>query len=135
VKSKTQQKNLSYIRSLKERVEKLRKEANNWEVRSQISKRIRDIDNPSRSLRIITKIASKMKLTEREKKRLIGLTKRRLSSLKKHFLSVYNIIQKNPSRIWDKRIKITEKELEERVAIYERILPLIFQKKSKKPKK
>lgn len=135
MKDKKQQKILSYIWSLKERAEKLRKEANHWEVKPHISKRIKNIDSCSRTLRLITKIASKIELTEREKKQLIGLTKRRLNSLKSHFLSVHDIIQKNPSRIWDKKIKVTEKELEEHLAVYEKTLPLIFRKKSKKSKK
>ena len=141
MKYKKQKEILSYIWSLKERAQKLREEANNWEVKPKISKRIRSVDGNSRSLQIIIKIASKLELNEREKKQkrekkqLMRLTKSRLSSLKRHFLSVYKIIQKNPSRIWDKRIKITEGELEERIAIYEKILPLIFREKSKKPKK
>ena len=135
MKYKKQQKIISYIWSLKERTHKLREKANYWEVKPKISKRIKSLDGGSRSLQIIIKIASKLELSEREKKQLMGLTKRRLSSLKRHFLSVYKIIQKNPTRIWDKRIRITEEELEERIAIYEKILPLIFREKSKKPKK
>ncbi len=135
VKYKKQQKIGSYIWSLKERAEKLREEANHWEVKPKISKRIKSVDGSSRPLQIIVKIASKLELSEREKKQLMRLTKHRLSSLKRHFLSVYKIIQKNPTRIWDKRIRITEGELEERIAIYEKILPLIFREKSKKPKK
>lgn len=125
---------LSYIWSLKERVQKLREEINHWEVKPKISKRIKNVDSKARAFRTITKMASKIELTKREKKQLIELIKRRLSSLKRHFLSVHNMIQKNPSRIRDKRIKITERELEERIAIYEKILPLIFREKSKKSK-
>ena len=132
---KKQQKILSYISSLKKRVEKLREEANSWEVRPKISKKIKKIDGSSRVLRAIIRIASKEELTERDKKQLIGLIKRRLSALRRHFLSVYEVIKKNPSRIWDRKIRVTEKNLEEQISAYEKILPLIFKKKSKKSKK
>lgn len=135
MKDRKQKEILSYVWSLKERVGKLREEANQWEVKAKISKRIKRADASSRDLRTIIKLASKPELSKREKKQLIGLTKRRLSSLKRHFLSVYKIIKKNPTRIWDKRIRITEKQLEERITIYEKILPLIFQEKLKKPRK
>ena len=133
--NKKQQKILSYILSLKERAEKLRKEANGWEVKPDISKRIKRIDTHSKFLGQIIKIASKPKLTEKEKEQLIRLTKRRFTSLKKHFLSVYNLIEKNPSRVWDRKIKRTETELEKRLAIYKKIIPLLFREKSKKSKR
>ena len=129
------QKALAYILSLKERVEKLRKEANNWEVKPNISKRIKKIDTRSGVLRKIIKISLKPELTEKDKKQLIRLIKGKLTLFKRHFLSVYNIIQKNPSRIWDKKIKSTERELEECLAIYEKIAPLLFRKKAKKTKR
>lgn len=136
MEKKKHQKILSYTWSLKERAEKLRKKASGWEVKPNIIKRrIKEIDTHSKFLGQIIKISLKSELTEKEKKQLIRLTKRRLTSLKKHFLSVHSMIQKNPSRIWDKKIKSTERELEERIVIYERVLPLIFQKKPKKPKK
>ncbi len=132
MEKKKHQKILSYTWSLKERAEKLRKEANGWEVKPNISKRrIKEIDTHSKFLGQIIKISLKPELTEKEKKQLIRLTKRRLTSLKKHFLSVYNMIQKNPSRIWDKKIKSTERELEERLALYEKAVPLLFREKSK----
>ena len=133
--NKKQQKILSYILSLKERAEKLRKEANGWEVKPNISKRIKKIDAHSKFLGQIIKIASKPELTEKEKEQLIRLTKRRFTSLKKHFLSVYNLIEKNPSRVWDRKIKRTETELEKRLAIYKKIIPLLFREKSKKSKR
>ncbi len=135
MKHKKQKEILSYILSLKERAENLREELDSWEVKPKINKRIKSVDGNSKALRIITKIGSKIELTEREKKRLTRLIKRRLSSLKRHFLSVYKLVQKNPTKIWNKRIRITERELEERIAIYENILPLIFRKKSKTSKK
>jgi len=132
VEKKKHQKILSYTWSLKERAEKLRKEADGWEVKPNISKRrIKEIDTHSKFLGQIIKISLKPELTEKGKKQLIHLTKRRLTSLKKHFLSVHNMIQKNPSRIWDKKIKSTERELEERLGFYEKAVPLLFREKSK----
>ena len=132
MEKKKHQKILSHTWSLKERAEKLRKEANGWEVKPNISKRrIKEIDTHSKFLGQIIKISLKPELTEKQKKQLIRLTKRRLASLKKHFLSVHNMIQKNPSRIWDKKIKSTERELEERLALYEKAVPLLFREKSK----
>jgi len=132
MEKKKHQKILAYTWSLKERAEKLRKEANGWEVKPNISKRrIKEIDAHSKFLGQIIKISLKPELTEKEKKQLIRLTKRRLTSLKKHFLSVHNMIQKNPGRIWDKKIKRTERELEERLALYEKAVPLLFREKSK----
>ena len=124
------QKALAYILSLKERVEKLRKEANNWEVKPNISKRIKKIDTRSGVLRKIIKISLGPELTEKDKKQLISLIKGKLTLFKRHFLSVYNIIQKNPSRIWDKKIKSTEWELEKRLTLYEKTAALLFRKKS-----
>lgn len=136
MKHKKHQKALLYIWSLKERAEKLRKEADNWEVKSNISKRrIKKIDTYSKFLGRIVKMASKSELTEKEKKQLIRLTKRRFTLLKKHFLSVHNLIKKNPSRFWDRKIKSTETKLEEDLTVYEKIIPLLFRKKSKKLKK
>ena len=132
MENKKHQKILSYVWSLKERAEKLRKEASDWEVKPNISKRIKEMDTHSKFLGQIIKISLKPELTEKEKKQLIRLTKHRLASLRKHFLSVYNIIQKNPSRVWDKKIKSTERELEERLVLYEKVVPLLFRKKSKK---
>lgn len=134
MKDQKHQKILSYIWSLKERTEKLRKEADDWEVKPHISKRIKKIDTHSKFLGRIIKIAFKPELTKKEKKQLISLTKRRFTLLKRHFLSVYNLIQENPSRIWDKKIKSTERELEEHLVLYEKIVPLLFQKKSKRTK-
>ncbi|MBZ9572007.1 hypothetical protein KJA15_01550 [Patescibacteria group bacterium] len=135
MEDKKHQKILSYIWSLKERAEKLRKGASDWEVNVNISKkRIKKIDAHSKFLGQIIKISLKPELTEKERKQLIRLTKRRLSSLRKHFLSVYNIIQKNPSRVWDKKIKSTERELEERLVLYEKVVPLLFRKKLKRAK-
>jgi len=122
---------LSYIWSLKKRVEKLRKGVNDWEVKPNISKRLKEIDTHSKFLGQIIKIASKPELTEKEKKQLIRLVKRRLALLEEHFLSVHNMIQKNPSRVWDKKIKSTERELKERLVLYEKIVSLLFRKKSK----
>lgn len=116
-------------------MEKLYKEANYWEVRPRISKKIEKIDTRSKVLRQIMRLALKSKLNKKEKKQLIRLTKTRLASLIKHFLSVYSIVQKNPSRIWDKKIKVTEKNLAESLTLYEKIVPLLFQKKFKKPKR
>jgi len=135
LENKKHQNILSYIWSLKERVEKLYKEANYWEVRPRISKKIEKIDTRSKVLRQIMRLALKSKLNKKEKKQLIRLTKTRLASLIKHFLSVYSIVQKNPSRIWDKKIKVTEKNLAESLTLYEKIVPLLFQKKFKKPKR
>ncbi|MFQ6049803.1 MAG: hypothetical protein ACE5J0_02060 [Candidatus Paceibacterales bacterium] len=134
MKNKKQQKILSYIWSLKERAEKLQKKANNWEVKPNISKKIKERGTHSKFLGQIIKIASKPELTEKEKEQLLRLTKRRLASFKKHFLSVYNMVQKNPSRVWDRKIKSTERELEERLAIYEKTASLLFRKKSKRKK-
>jgi len=52
-----------------------------------------------------------------------------LTSLKKHFLSVHKVIQKNPSGFWDKKIKDTEKDLEKLLDLYEKMAPMLFQKK------
>ncbi len=124
------QKTLSYVWSLKERAEKLREEADDWEAKPRISKGLKKLKTHSESLRRIIKIASKPKLTEKEKGQLVRLTKRRLTLLKKHFLSVHRVIQKNPSGFWDKKIKSTERELEELLTLYEKIVPLLFRKKS-----
>jgi len=135
VNNKKHKETLLYIWSLKERAEKLREKANNWEVKPNINKRIKKIDTYSRFLGKIIKIASKPELTEKEKKQLIGLTKRRLTLFKKHFLSVYNLLKKSPDRAWDRKIKSTETELEERLDIYKKIIPLLFREKSKKSKR
>ena len=73
-------------------------------------------------------------LSEKEKKKLLRSVKRKLTFLKKHFSSVYLVIQKNPV-IWDKKIKDTEKELEKILAFYEKVSPLLFRKKSGKSQK
>lgn len=124
---KRHQKTLSYIWSLKERAEKLRKKANNWEVNPNISKIMKEIDVP-------LEFFSEKELPEKEKKKLLRLTKHRLTTLKKHFLSVHRMVQKNPM-IWDKKIKETERELGKHLAFYEKVAPLLFRKKTKKSKR
>lgn len=121
---------LSYIWSLKERAEKLREEANDWEVKPKVSKRIKKLKHHSGPLERIMKIASKPKLTEKDKKQLTRLTKSRLTSLKKHFLSVHKVIQKNPGGFWDRKIKSNERDLEKLLDLYEETAPLLFRKKS-----
>ena len=73
-------------------------------------------------------------LSEKDKKRLLRLTKHKLTSLKKHFVSVHSVLPKNPM-IWSKKIKETEKELEKALAFYENVTPLLFRKKTKKGKR
>lgn len=131
MEKKKYQEILSYIWSLKERAEKLREESNSWEVRPNIGKRISEIDAHSEFLGKIIKIASNPELTEKKKKQLIPLTKDRLTSLKTHFLSVHSLSQKNLSGVWSKKIESVERELEERLAVYEKIAPLLFQKSQK----
>lgn len=121
---------LSYVWALKERAEKLREEANSWEVKPKISTRLKKLKTCSGPLERIIKIASKPKLTEKDKEQLTRLTKHRLTSLKKHFLSVHTVIQKNPSGFWDKKIKSTERKLEVLLTLYEKMAPMLFQKKS-----
>lgn len=121
---------LSDIWFLKERAENLREEANDWGVKPRISKRIKKLKTRSGPFERIIKIASKPKLTEKDKKQLTRLTKSRLTLLKKHFLSVHKVIQKNPSGFWDKKIKDTEKDLEELLTLYEKMAPMLFRKKS-----
>lgn len=127
--NKKQQETLLYVWSLKERAEELLVKASNWEVKPSISKKVKRIDNRSKFLGQIIKLSLKPELTKKDKKQLINFTKARLNSLKKHFLSVHNILQENPNIIWDKRIEATEKELEERLTLYEKVVPLLFQKK------
>ena len=127
-----QKKGLSNIFSLKRKVEKLRKEVDLLEVRPIINKKIKKIDTNGKILGVIIKIASKTELKLKDKKELMRLTRQRLISLKEHFLSIYDLIQKNPTMVLDRKIKSTEKDLKERVTTYEKVIPLLFRKKEKK---
>ncbi|MBU1091469.1 hypothetical protein KKA27_01215 [Patescibacteria group bacterium] len=127
VDKKKHKKNVLYIRSLKKRAEKLRKKADNWEVNTNIHRIMKGIGFP-------LEFFTEKELSEKEKKRLLRLTKYKLTSFQKHFASVHSVLQKNPM-IWSKKIKETEKELEKALAFYENVTPLLFRKKTKKSKR
>lgn len=127
VDKKKHKKNVLYIRSLKKRAEKLRKKADNWEVNTNIHRIMKGIDFP-------LEFFTEKELSEKEKKRLLRLTKYKLTSFKRHFASVHDVLQKNPM-IWSKKIKETEKELEKAFAFYKSVTPLLFRKKTKKSKR
>ena len=123
---KKHKKVILYIQSLKKRAERLRKDADDWEVSPRLNKRMKKIG-------VLLEFFKKDKLSEKEEKKLLGLTKRKLSLFNRHFSSICRVIQKNPM-IWSKKIRDSEKELEKTLALYEKITPLLFQKKTKKPK-
>ena len=124
---KKHKKVILYICSLKKRAEKLRKKADNWEVSPNIHRTMKKIDFP-------LDLFAEKELSEKDKKKLLRLTKHKLTSFKKHFASVHAVLQKNPM-IWSKKIKDTEKELEKGLAFYEKATPLLFRKKTKKSKR
>ena len=124
---KNHKKNVLYIRSLKKRAEKLRKKADDWEVNPNIHRTMKKIDFP-------LNLFAEKELSEKDKKRLLRLTKRKLTSFKKHFASVHSALQENPM-IWSGKIKEIEKELEKALAFYENTTPLLFRKKTKKSKR
>jgi hypothetical protein len=126
-------KTLSSVWSLQKRTEKLLAEAKKWEVKPNINEKVKKIDRPSRvlgQLETIIRMSLKPELNKKEKKQLIRFTKRRLTTLKKHFSSIHNLAKKNPNILLDKKIITTEKILEERLSIYEKVIPLLFQKKA-----
>ena len=67
-------------------------------------------------------------LSEKGKMKLTESIKYKLSVLKNHFSSVYRMVQKNPI-IWDKKIETNERKLGKRISFYEKIIPILFQKK------
>ena len=117
---KKHKKAVLYVNSLKERAEKLREEADYWKVNPNIYGTMKKIGFSLEFFR-------KKKLSEKEKKKLLRLTKRKLTSFKKHFSSVYRVMQENPM-IWNKKIKETEEKLEQALSFYEKAVPFLFRK-------
>ncbi len=123
---------LSEYKSLKERAEKLLEGSKRWEMRDDFKEKIKKLKIPPKNLgqlEKIIKIARKSKLTQKQKRQLIRITRKRLSILMNHFLSIYNLVKQNPDLLLDKKISASEENLKERLSLYEKIVPVLFKKK------
>ena len=123
---------LSEYKSLKERAEKLLEGSKRWEMRDDFKEKIKKLKIPPKNLgqlEKIIKIARKSKLTQKQKRQLIRITRKRLSILINHFLSIYNLVKQNPDLLLDKKISASEENLKERLSLYEKIVPVLFKKK------
>jgi len=123
---------LSEYKSLKERAEKLLEGSKRWEMRDDFKEKIKKLKIPPKNLgqlEKIVKIARKSKLTQKQKRQLIRITRKRLSILMNHFLSIYNLVKQNPDLLLDKKISASEENLKERLSLYEKIVPVLFKKK------
>lgn len=118
---KKHQKAVLYMNSLRERAERLQEEAKCWKINPHRRKAIKKIGFP-------LDFFSKKELSEREKRKLLNLIRRELVSFKKHFSSVCRVVQKNPM-VWNRKVKETEKRLEEALSFYEKVAPFLFQGK------
>jgi NADH:ubiquinone oxidoreductase subunit C len=130
-KKEIEKKLLSY-QSLKERAEKLLEESKKWEVRDDLKNKLKKLKIPQTNLgqlEKIIKIASKSKLTQKNKRQLIRIARKRLLILLHHFSSIYNLVKQNPNLLLDKKISVSEENLKERLSLYERIIPILFKKK------
>jgi len=123
---------LSEYKSLKERAEKLLEGSKRWEMRDDFKEKIKKLKIPPKNLgqlEKIVKIARKSKLTQKQKRQLIRITRKRLSILINHFSSIYNLVKQNPDLLLDKKISASEENLKERLSLYEKIVPVLFKKK------
>ncbi len=125
-KKKQQKKALKTLARFKERAKELRNKAEKWEVNPNVNKLMKKMGVP-------LEISYKKGLSDKRKTKLLRSIKYKLTTLKKHFDSVYRMVKKNPT-VWDKKIKGNEKKLEKRLTFYERITPIMFRKEKKEKK-
>ena len=120
------EKALEVLLSFKKRAEKLSEKAEKWEVNSNLNKVMKKMGIP-------LEFSGGGKLSSKGKIKLVQSIKYRLGVLKNHFSSVYRMVQKNPT-IWDKKIESNERKLGKRISFYEKITPILFQKKKEENK-
>ena len=123
---KDKEKALEILLGFKKRAERLSEKAEGWEVNSNLNKMMKKMGIP-------LEFAGGGKLSEKGKIKLTESIKYKLEDLKNHFSSVYHMVQKNPM-IWDKKIESNEMKLGKKVSFYEKITPILFQKKKEKIK-
>ena len=124
---KDKEKALETLLGFKKRAEKLSKKAEDWEVNSNLNKIMKKMGIP-------LEFSGGGKLSKKGKVKLVQSVQYKLNVLKNHFSSVYRMVQKNPV-IWDKKIESNERKLGKRISFYEKITPILFQKKKETEEK
>ncbi len=115
---------LEILLGFKKRAEKLSEKAKEWEVNTNLNKIMKKMSIP-------LEFSGGGELSKKGKIKLIQSIRYKLDVLRDHFSSVYHTIQKNPM-IWDKKIESNEKKLGKRISFYEKIIPILFRKKTEK---
>ena len=121
---KDKEKAMESLLSFKKRAEKLSDKSKKWEVNPNLNKIMKKMGIP-------LEFSGGYKLSKKGRAKLVQSIRYRLDVLKNHFLSVYRMVQKNPT-IWDKKIESNEKKLGKRISFYEKITPILFRKKKEK---
>jgi len=123
---------LSYVKSLLFRTQVLSRDYGGWKVRPVVSRKIKKINLDDKVFKKILRITSDVELTDKKKKQLGFLVKKRIHLLKAHFQSLYDLIKKDSSHVWSRKVRSTEKELESTLTAYEEFIPLLFQRNESK---
>ena len=124
---KDKEKALEILLGFKKRAEKLSKKSEEWEVNLNLNKIMKKMGIP-------LEFSGGGKLSKKGKVKLVQSVQYKLNVLKNHFSSVYRMVQKNPV-IWDKKIESNERKLGKRISFYEKITPILFQKKKETEEK
>ena len=115
---------LEILLGFKKRAEKLSEKAKEWEVNTNLNKIMKKMSIP-------LEFSGGGELSKKGKIKLIQSIRYKLDVLRDHFSSVYHTIQKNPM-IWDKKIESNEKKIGKRISFYEKIIQILFRKKTEK---
>ena len=103
---KDKEKAMESLLSFKKRAEKLSDKSKKWEVNPNLNKIMKKMGIP-------LEFSGGYKLSKKGRVKLIQSIRYRLDVLENHFLSVYRMVQKNPT-IWDKKIESNEKKIREK---------------------